>query len=289
MEVYGGENVELGIRVWQCGGSVEVLPCSRIAHIERAHKPYTEDLTAHVRRNALRVAEVWMDEFKSHVYMAWNIPQEDSGIDIGDISERKALRKKLQCKTFRWYLVSVYPEMRMYSDTVAYGVVRTLFTFPILKRWKVEWSNSKDKLTPMNNLLELATQFSSEVFINSGGFSKFNNKPGAKNLVALKNVYYTSNQQFHVGVLSPTIDDDDNRCLVDVNSRPRLIECNYAKAKRMKLYWQFTQGGPIQNRKSKRCLELQENNENEFGFQLVLQKCTGQRWSITNVLKSLSS
>ncbi|XP_068872715.1 polypeptide N-acetylgalactosaminyltransferase 18 isoform X2 [Aphelocoma coerulescens] len=177
MEVYGGENVELGIRVWQCGGSVEVLPCSRIAHIERAHKPYTEDLTAHVRRNALRVAEVWMDEFKSHVYMAWNIPQEDSGIDIGDISERKALRKKLQCKTFRWYLVSVYPEMRMYSDTVAYGV----------------------------------------------------------------NVYYTSSQQLHVGVLSPTIDDDDNRCLVDVNSRPRLIECNYAKVKRMKLYWQFTQ------------------------------------------------
>lgn len=62
--------------MWQCGGSVEVLPCARIAHIERAHKPYTEDLTVHVRRNALRVAEVWMDEFKSHVYMAWNIPQE---------------------------------------------------------------------------------------------------------------------------------------------------------------------------------------------------------------------
>ncbi|XP_077032678.1 polypeptide N-acetylgalactosaminyltransferase 18-like [Agelaius phoeniceus] len=103
-----------------------------------------------------------------------------------------------------------------------------------------------------------------------------------------RNVHYTSSQQLHVGVLSPTIDDDDNRCLVDVSSRPRLIECNYAKAKRMKLYWQFTQGGPIQNRKSKRCLELQENNENEFGFQVVLQKCTGQRWSITNVLRSLS-
>lgn len=65
-------------QVWQCGGSVEVLPCARIAHIERAHKPYTEDLTSHVRRNALRVAEVWMDEFKSHVYMAWNIPLEVS-------------------------------------------------------------------------------------------------------------------------------------------------------------------------------------------------------------------
>lgn len=80
---FGGAESSLGadkslclLQVWQCGGSVEVLPCSRIAHIERAHKPYTEDLTAHVRRNALRVAEVWMDEFKSHVYMAWNIPQE---------------------------------------------------------------------------------------------------------------------------------------------------------------------------------------------------------------------
>ncbi|XP_008943528.1 PREDICTED: polypeptide N-acetylgalactosaminyltransferase 18-like, partial [Merops nubicus] len=195
--------------VWQCGGSVEVLPCSRIAHIERAHKPYTEDLTAHVRRNALRVAEVWMDEFKSHVYMAWNIPQEDSGIDIGDISERKALRKKLQCKTFRWYLVSVYPEMRMYSDTVAYGV--------------------------------LQNSLKSDLCLDQG--------PDTENIPIMyichgmtpQNVYYTSNQQLHVGVLSPTIDDDDNRCLVDVNSRPRLIECNYAKAKRMKLYWQFTQ------------------------------------------------
>lgn len=65
-------------QVWQCGGSIEVLPCARIAHIERAHKPYTEDLTSHVRRNALRVAEVWMDEFKSHVYMAWNVPMEVS-------------------------------------------------------------------------------------------------------------------------------------------------------------------------------------------------------------------
>lgn len=54
------------------------------------------------------------------------LPVQDSGIDIGDITARKALRKQLQCKTFRWYLVSVYPEMRMYSDIIAYGVVRSL-------------------------------------------------------------------------------------------------------------------------------------------------------------------
>uniref|UniRef100_A0A3B4YCE6 Polypeptide N-acetylgalactosaminyltransferase n=1 Tax=Seriola lalandi dorsalis TaxID=1841481 RepID=A0A3B4YCE6_SERLL len=210
MEVYGGENVELGIRVWQCGGSVEVLPCARIAHIERAHKPYTEDLTSHVRRNALRVAEVWMDEFKSHVYMAWNIPQE----------LKNSLKNDL--------CLDQGPD----NDNV-----------PILYLCH--------GMTPQN-------------------------------------VYYTSTQQLHIGLLSPTIDDDDNKCLVDVNSRPRLIECSYAAAKRMKLHWLFTQGGSIQNKKSKRCLELVASSDNEFGYQLALQKCTGQKWFITNVLFSSS-
>uniref|UniRef100_A0A3Q3X306 Polypeptide N-acetylgalactosaminyltransferase n=1 Tax=Mola mola TaxID=94237 RepID=A0A3Q3X306_MOLML len=252
MEVYGGENVELGIRVWQCGGSVEVLPCARIAHIERAHKPYTEDLTSHVRRNALRVAEVWMDEFKSHVYMAWNIPMEDSGIDIGDISERKALRKRLHCKTFRWYLVNMYPEMRMYSDTVAYGVLKNALRNDLC----LDQGPDNDNI-PILYLCHGMTP---------------------------QNVYYTSNQQLHVGLLSPTVDDDDNKCLVDVNSRLRLIECSYAITKRMKLHWFFTQGGSIQNRKSKRCLELVANSDSEFGYQLALQKCTGQKWFISNVL-----
>ncbi|KAK6317975.1 hypothetical protein J4Q44_G00112660 [Coregonus suidteri] len=243
MEVYGGENVELGIRVWQCGGSVEVLPCSRIAHIERAHKPYTQDLTAHVRRNALRVAEVWMDEYKNHVYMAWNIPPQNSGIDIGDLTERKALRNRLQCKSFSWFLANIYSEMRTYSDTVAYGVLK--------------------------NTLR------SDLCLDQG--------PDSDNIPILyichgmtpQNVYYTNTQQLHLGVLSPTIDDDDNKCLVDVNSRPRLLECSYATAKRMKLAWQFTQGGSIENRKSKHCLELVENSETEFGYQLAIQKCSG--------------
>ncbi|XP_037735019.1 polypeptide N-acetylgalactosaminyltransferase 9 isoform X2 [Chelonia mydas] len=78
MEVYGGENIELGMRVWQCGGSMEVLPCSRVAHIERTKKPYNNDIDYYAKRNALRAAEVWMDDFKSHVYMAWNIPMTAS-------------------------------------------------------------------------------------------------------------------------------------------------------------------------------------------------------------------
>lgn len=57
---------------------MEVLPCSRVAHIERTKKPYNNDIDYYAKRNALRAAEVWMDEYKSHVYMAWNIPMNVS-------------------------------------------------------------------------------------------------------------------------------------------------------------------------------------------------------------------
>ena len=63
-------------QVWLCGGSMEVLPCSRVAHIERKKKPYNSNIGFYTKRNALRVAEVWMDDYKSHVYIAWNLPLE---------------------------------------------------------------------------------------------------------------------------------------------------------------------------------------------------------------------
>ncbi|XP_030222990.1 polypeptide N-acetylgalactosaminyltransferase 18 [Gadus morhua] len=255
MEIYGGENVELGIRVWQCGGSVEVLPCSRIAHIERAHKPYTSNLTAHVRRNALRVAEVWMDQHKSHVYMAWNIPQQNSGIDIGDLSERKALRARLGCRPFTWFLTNIYPELRSYRDTLAYGVVKNSLRGDLCLDQGPDTDNA-----PIMYLCHGMTP---------------------------QNVYYTSSQQLHLGVLSPTIDDDDNKCLVEVNSRPRLLECSYASNKHLKLTWTFTQDGSIQNNESQRCLELVNSSQSEFSYQLAIQDCSGQKWTITNILTVL--
>lgn len=68
MSLRGGENLELSLKAWLCGGSVEILPCSRVGHIyqnQDAHSPPDQEAAL---RNKVRVAETWLGSFKDTFY-----------------------------------------------------------------------------------------------------------------------------------------------------------------------------------------------------------------------------
>ncbi|XP_051871806.1 polypeptide N-acetylgalactosaminyltransferase 4 [Pristis pectinata] len=110
MEVWGGENLELSFRVWQCKGSLEIHPCSHVGHVYPKRAPYARP---NFLQNTVRAAEVWMDEYKVHFYYR-NPPARKE--KYGDISDRKLLRDRLQCNSFSWYLKTIYPELHVPED-----------------------------------------------------------------------------------------------------------------------------------------------------------------------------
>ncbi|KAM3858965.1 putative polypeptide N-acetylgalactosaminyltransferase 8 [Diretmus argenteus] len=252
MKIYGGENVELGIRVWLCGGSVEVIPCSKIAHIERAIKPYLPDLSVMMQRNALRVAEVWMDEYKDNVKIAWNLPLKNDGIDIGDVSERKKLRERLKCKPFQWYLDHVYPLLDPLNDLLGYGALI-------------------NDLKPDLCIDQGAVPGNVPILYGCHFFSP-------------QRCYYRADGQIYIGGIK-SHKYNSNRCLVDpgLGNDPGLYECKVAKQKNFHMLWDFKQEGAIQNRDTKRCLEITIGADGYY--KLIIQQCTEQHWKLQHIVK----
>jgi glycosyltransferase involved in cell wall biosynthesis len=99
---WGGENIEQSIRIWLCGGEIVVARDSRVSHVFRPNFPYAVNNTQ-VNINKVRLAEVWLDQYKEFFYRA--DPYAQTLVPyMGDTSQREQLKIKLQCKPFQFFV-----------------------------------------------------------------------------------------------------------------------------------------------------------------------------------------
>jgi polypeptide N-acetylgalactosaminyltransferase len=145
MQVWGGENVELSLRAWSCGGRVETHPCSHVAHVFRRSSPYAfPGGVAHVLyTNLARVLHVWMEPRYQLLFYLLNEPlqrfmlegeqphkdvigllndgrfqqlhdlfmnETRLAIKLPLLNQREQLKKKLKCRGFDWFLRHVWPQ-----------------------------------------------------------------------------------------------------------------------------------------------------------------------------------
>lgn len=135
--------------MWQCGGSMEIIPCSHVGHLFRistySYDGNKEEIRAH---NTVRLVEVWMTDFKDLFYasnpskamsMVSNINLEQSIVSVtkkfsgGNFTERIQLKERLKCKNFRWYLDNIYPESTMSMEFSDICVV-SINSYKMLRR-----------------------------------------------------------------------------------------------------------------------------------------------------------
>ncbi|XP_017772044.1 PREDICTED: polypeptide N-acetylgalactosaminyltransferase 3 [Nicrophorus vespilloides] len=126
MRIWGGENLELSFRIWQCGGKIEIVPCSHVGHLFRKSSPYTfpGGITKTLYSNLARVALVWMDEW-AEFYFKFNENARNVRADQ-NVSSRLELRKRLKCKNFEWYLDNVWTQHFFPKKDRFFGRIKNL-------------------------------------------------------------------------------------------------------------------------------------------------------------------
>ncbi|CAL1525926.1 unnamed protein product [Lymnaea stagnalis] len=139
LDIWGCENLELSFKTWMCGGRVELIPCSHVGHMYRPSFPYSwgSDGQFTLQRNCLRVADVWLDEYKK-VYHE-RISDLQKSLDIGDTRDRKAIRDRLQCRPFEWYAKEIYPELYIPLNTSTTGRIASAVDPALCLSRDVHW------------------------------------------------------------------------------------------------------------------------------------------------------
>ncbi|TMS23632.1 N-acetylgalactosaminyltransferase 7 [Larimichthys crocea] len=173
LQIWGGENFEISYKIWQCGGQLLFVPCSRVGHIYRLQGWQGNPPPAHVGssptlKNYVRVVEVWWDEYKDYFYAS---RPETLTLAYGDISELKRFREEHRCKSFKWFM-----------EEIAYDIP---LHYPLPPK-NVEWGEDLHRFThvPTGKCLD-RSDLLHKVFISDCDTSKTTQKWEMNNIVAV--------------------------------------------------------------------------------------------------------
>merc|ERR1712194_387469 len=96
---------------WRCGGSIIVVPCSRIGHLFRdpEYRPYDVDIPQ-VVENYAKVARVWLEP--PYLEAFYKVKPEARAMALDDpLKKARSNFKKLKCKSMKWYVENVDIEL----------------------------------------------------------------------------------------------------------------------------------------------------------------------------------
>lgn len=94
---------------------MEVVPCSRVAHLDHHHLPYRFP-EEQLQRNKIRTADTWMDAYRNIFYRRDTLAHFIRQSENPNITERLRLKRSLGCRNFHWYLTTVYPQLYIPQD-----------------------------------------------------------------------------------------------------------------------------------------------------------------------------
>jgi polypeptide N-acetylgalactosaminyltransferase len=111
MKGWGGENIDLSLRIWRCGGEIVAATKSFVGHMWRVDNKKNTKVKYKIPANSAtlnraRAIAAHAPEFFRHKTLTFGMfsKWKDTGGSDLDVESIQAPMKELQCKDFEWYL-----------------------------------------------------------------------------------------------------------------------------------------------------------------------------------------